>query len=238
MKERPILFSAPMVRAILEGKKTVTRRTIKPQPVLDCVRNEDGSGHCRWLWKGEPLSQIGKAFYNMSPYGAPGDWLWVRETFRPVYCLDMADGIQYRADGQMCVANVEDRADGCRHHRMNQAFHWNACIEEGWDEETESNNQKWMPSIHMPKWAARILLEVVSVRAERLQDITQCDAIAEGMPPSHPSVDRISQGFGYPDFSRSAFAQTWDACYGKGAWDANPWVWRVEFKPVEVSHAD
>ncbi|EEC3119720.1 hypothetical protein LK837_004922 [Salmonella enterica] len=85
----------------------------------------------------------------------------------------------------------------------------------------------------MPRWASRILLEITDVRVERLNDISQSDAIAEGAPPSHPSIDRVSQEYGFPDFSRSWFGQTWQNIYGEEAWAANPWVWVIEFKRVE-----
>jgi hypothetical protein len=82
--------------------------------------------------------------------------------------------------------------------------------------------------------ASRILLEITDIRAERLNDISQADAIAEGMPPSHPSFDVISQSMGYPDFSRSAFAQLWQSIYGEKAWSENKWVWVIEFKRILV----
>ena len=84
----------------------------------------------------------------------------------------------------------------------------------------------------MPRWASRITLEITGVRVERLQDISQKDAIAEGGPPSHPSIDAVSRDYGFPDFSRSWFGQTWNHIYGKESWQANPWVWVIEFKRV------
>lgn len=89
------------------------------------------------------------------------------------------------------------------------------------------------PSIHMPRWASRITLEITDVRVERLQDISQADAMAEGAPPSHPSIDVISREHGYEDFSRSWYAQLWDQINGKlTSWSSNPWVWVVCFKRV------
>ncbi|RAR75065.1 hypothetical protein C7420_101681 [Pantoea ananatis] len=92
---------------------------------------------------------------------------------------------------------------------------------------------RWRPSIHMPRWASRITLEITGVRVERLQDISRADAIAEGGPQSHPSIDAVSQDYGFPDFSRSWFGQTWWSIYGEESWHANPWVWVIEFKRVE-----
>ncbi len=93
---------------------------------------------------------------------------------------------------------------------------------------------RWRPSIHMPRWASRITFEITGVRVERLQDISRADAIAEGGPQSHPSIDAVSQDYCFPDFSRSWFGQTWWSIYGEESWQANPWVWVMEFKRVEV----
>ncbi|MGE8376047.1 MAG: hypothetical protein ACN6N5_11980, partial [Diaphorobacter nitroreducens] len=92
----------------------------------------------------------------------------------------------------------------------------------------------WRPSIHMPRWASRILLEITSVRVERLQDINQADAQAEGAPPGHPSIDQISREFGYPDFPRSWYAQLWEEINGPDSWAQNPWVWVVEFERAQA----
>lgn len=108
-----------------------------------------------------------------------------------------------------------------------KATHKPSDLEEGWYEEI-----KWTPSIHMPRWASRITLEITDVRVERLNDISQSDAIAEGAPPSHPTIDAISRECGFPDFSRSWFGQTWWHIYGKKNWQDNPWVWVIEFKRI------
>jgi hypothetical protein len=148
MKERPILFSAPMVRAILDGRKTQTRRVIKEK-----------------LMRGEG------AHVNNCQYGKPGDRLWVRETF----CYhDYLARYLYKADG---VTGV-----------------------------------KWKPSIFMPRIASRIMLEITGIRVERLQDISEEDAIAEGWPKSS-------------DWYRSL----WESINGQGSWVLNPWVWVIEF---------
>ena len=168
MKERPVLFSGEMVRAILEGRKTQTRRVIKPQP----------------LWVGDPNvafkthSANPKGIINC-PYGQPGDRLWVRETFAGT----KNTGFAYRAT---------DTAYG----------------------------HKWRPSIFMPHWASRINLEVVSVRVERVQDISIEDAYDEGM-------EWGDQGCGVLEFKN-----LWDSINLKRGygWDANPWVWVIEFK--------
>ena len=198
MTERPILFSAPMVRAILDGRKTQTRRIVKPQPPAEAEsvfrqlysqQTPEFDGAWQW-WDGKPQTPITKPLF--CPYGAPSDTLWVRETW-----ARHASGVDYAAD----FAAVSRPQAG-----------------------------PWRPSIHMPRWASRITLRIMDVRVERLQDITQQDAIAEGAPESHSSIDRISRHFGYQDFSRSWFAQKWEEINGPGAWDTNPWVWVVAFE--------
>jgi hypothetical protein len=178
MKERPILFSAPMVHAILAGQKTQTRRV---RFVFGC------------------------------PYGQPGDRLWVRES----WARDDEDGqVMYRADiGRDVCADAweQGRIEGVPRY-------------------------KWKPSIHMPRWASRILLEVTSVRVERLQDISESDALAEGVTPKwEPGCSgRLMDAFGGFSFrpAASAYAELWEQINGPGSWDTNPWVWVIEFKRV------
>ncbi len=216
MKERPIIFSGPMIRAILDGSKTVTRRPTKPQPTPE-VANP--------LWR------------RGCPYGVPGDELWVREGF--CYLQDENLGTDeekylYRADGKEVFKD-----DGDGGEEINK-------------DGTEAS--PWKPSIHMPRWASRIQLVVKSVRAERLQEITRKDAKAEGCDLSlitlwpgdkkgaeehnRRAINIIHQ-FGwekgdahYAD-ERTAFTGIWHTMYAKKPdldWDANPWVWRVEFE--------
>lgn len=209
MHERPILFSGPLVRAILEGRKTQTRRVAKIK--LDkhgFVEGEldDPADHC--------------------PYGAPGDRLWVRETWgvgtRPCPRRGWVDGIEYRAD----VDYLEDEYDVLPLRVVDPPD----------GVELDSIRGGWRPSIHMFRWASRIDLEVTGVRIERLQDITEEDAKAEGVTPFpyDPEGDCWTDGK-----HRTAFNYLWGEINGwtwpKG-WDANPWVWVVEFRRVEVPH--
>lgn len=224
MKGRPILFSAPMVRAILDGSKTQTRRAVKPQPPADTFRidtyhHPDGSHHF-WSWKeafgGCELHAGWKP--TPCPYGKPGDRLWVREAWKPQIshscALDACDcenvWVDYPADGEGRLFAGE--------------------IPEEWTFPANHKKGNSVPSIHMPRWASRITLEIIGVRVERLNDISQSDARAEGAPPSHPSIDRVSRDFGYPDFPRSWFGQLWEQINGPGCWAANPWVWVIEFR--------
>ena len=158
--EHPILFSAPMVKAILEGRKTQTRRVVKPQPKLDpagaTFRYQKGSALCSyWVPNDAGIRDISRLCAEQCPYGVPGDRLWVKETFveyPPLLPTDSHGTVHYHAD---------DEHDGVR----------------PW------NGQKWKPSIFMPRWASRITLEIEYVRVQRLQEISEEDAIAEGIEP-------------------------------------------------------
>lgn len=191
MTERGMIFNGEMVRAILDGRKTQTRRPVK-FPVHDKNLGCELSGN-------ELAGELSAGNYLNSAFGKPSDRIWVRETWARYNIDQNSHDIAYRATTP---------AD--------------------WPEEG-----RWRPSIHMPRWASRILLEITNVRVERLNAISQADAIAEGAPPSHPSIDCVSQEYGFPDFSRSWFGQTWQHIYGEESWDANPWVWVIEFERVE-----
>lgn len=209
MKERPILFSGPMVRAILSGQKTVTRRAMKHQPQKAPVDVVDGVPS----WD-SPTNYAGEVQMNTQrgkpcPYGKPGDRLWVRETFsRSNPGGD--DGVYfYRADGRFPSV----MGGGCFY-----------------------GDEIWKPSIHMPRFASRILLEVTDVRVERLQDITEDQARAEGIIDGGCTNCGNNEPCGCDCPSPSAvdsFVYLWQQINGPKAWDANPWVWVVEFKRVE-----
>lgn len=193
-KERPILFNAPMVRAILAGRKRQTRRVVKPQPspglLSDYAEIREKRGSMRT--DAQMLSDC-----LPCPFGQPGEKLWVRETFGHFErndTLKPGNKIYYRADGE--------------------------CLE----------LEPWRPSIHMPRWASRIALEITSVRVERLQDISEADAIAEGTPGGHGAI----QGYGYNASPCEHYRALWESINGPGSWDANPWVWVIEFKRMEA----
>ena len=208
MRERPILFSGPMVRAILDGRKTQTRRVVKPQPEsvdLDARKIVAYTG-------GGALLQENL----LCPFGGPRDRLWVRETWAPM--CRTADPHCWCADDPARQKNhfVEYRAD------TNDPYpgEWPAEDARGY-----ADAPKWRPSIHMPRWASRLTLEVTGVRVQRLQQITATDVQAEGWRSS--TDDALVPGF----------AQFWDslnAARGYG-WDANPWVWVVEFTVLAVA---
>lgn len=185
IKERPILFSGPMVRAILDGRKTVTRRAIKSYWIQSERAPIEVSPGVFYLWcSGE----------HSCPYGMPGDRLWVRETYADIGCR-----LTYRAD-----------TDDGAHCKV----------------------KKWTPAIHMLRKDSRILLEVMGVWVERLQDITYEQTVAEGVYRGNTRVwtatDEGSVCHKYPE---RAFQDLWISTGGD--WDANPWVWAVEFKRIQ-----
>lgn len=217
MKERPILFSSPMVRALLAGTKTQTRRVVKPQFSADAVPAEMGatndrghqiSGHSGMWWcdaEGNPEKSV------RCPYGQPGDRLWVRETFdflpaggpdEPQACV-----IVYWATGSTEPRSAPESYNPMIYGRA-----------------------KVRPSIHMPRWASRITLEVTGVRVERLQGISADDAKAEGITEfiggwsETAAEDRSIQAGSTP---QEGYRHLWDQINGPGSWDANPWVWEI-----------
>jgi hypothetical protein len=201
-KSRPILFSAPMVRAILDGTKTQTRRVVKPQPIP--WRATECDGAYEWRYSRTSAAVFGSidGICTHCPYGAPGDTLWVRETWR-------GDPVEYRAD-----THSHGPADGSR--------------------DAESVN--WRPSIFMPRWASRLTLRITEVRVERLQEISEDDARAEGaglLPCTY--VGRCQSNscprHGRLDRYRLAYRALWDSINGKAhPWESNCWVWVLSFE--------
>ena len=215
MTDRPILFSGPMVRAILDGRKTQTRRIVKPKAEWAerfPICNPDGmaAGHQIWWWDGEH-DRVGAS--QDCPYGVPGDRLWVKETWRPRGSLQPWDlDIRYHADGG--ERTIKDGEFGERDWTMPKA--------------AATGN---VSPLFMPRWASRITLEITGVRVERLNDISEPDAEAEGVqePTLVPSLGAFWS-------SRDGFARLWNHINGPAAWAANPWVWVVEFKRVKAAH--
>ncbi|MGF7131974.1 hypothetical protein P3T40_003457 [Paraburkholderia sp. EB58] len=210
MKERPILFSGAMVRALLDGSKTQTRRIVKAKPSDECPKE---------MWPHalkdiiEWREQKGRWFGLMGwrslafadcPYGHPGDHLWVRETWAQPTTLDPGPTF-YRAD-------------------------YPACVPPGFENVPPADTITWKPSIHMPRAASRITLEVTGVRVERLRDISEADALAEGV--------EVLNGGGYRQYETGAgcypaaasFRSLWRKINGEDSWDMGPWVWVVEFR--------
>lgn len=221
MKERPILFSALMVRAILDGRKTQTRRVVKPQPSWELlqeyatIRATRGSTRTNAQMLADCMP---------CPFGVPGDRLWVRETF--------AEGFTYGGGNKVVW------------YRADQQARFAERIEAVCDYASVPENVRWRPSIYMPRWASRITLEIKDVRVQRLQEISEADAIAEGIDPQR------CQHCGYtwgdcrqhmdhrlcvgrePESAAAAYKTLWSQIHGPGSWHANPWVWAITFRRV------
>ena len=243
--ERPIIFSAEMVRAILSGRKTQTRRVIKPQPTdAGLVWVESAEGFAAWV---DEMLTLDEGRQRRCPYGKPGDRLWVRETWAQI------------SNGPDCVdENGTCPCDGCHFEYKadtgaNYPGEWDA------DMGADPAYPKWRPSIHMFRWASRINLRLKAVRVERVQEITPADTLLEGIDlPIPRNCDASPPPDGYNQWPKAkqedwiqgmartvymcrcadiddhiqAFRALWDSINAKRGfgWDANPWVWVLAFE--------
>ncbi len=203
MTERGMIFNAEMVRAILDGRKTQTRRPVKPQPEL--TERSGFSWNGALYGAGSDERETNRNFAHAKcPYGKPGDRIWVRETWARYNIDHDSHDMAYRA------TTPEDWPKGGR----------------------------WRPSIHMPRWASRILLEITNIGVQRLNSISQADAAREGLIRL-PATGRycLNQGDQYfggaSHDAREVFSWLWESIYGEDSWQANPWVWVIELKRIE-----
>lgn len=228
MKEIPILFNGEMVRAILEGRKTQTRRPVKDGPDESYYRYPvvDKYGDCQWFSDKDDIGyedelddegeypDVFPSHYEAirSPFGSIGDRLWVRETF----CVGYKD-----EDGDMsCLVPTGESEQIANRMAKYKASHVMP----------KHSAFKWTPSIHMPRWASRITLEVTDIRVQRVQEISEEDAMAEGIDLK----GYRSNTFGISGREhRIVFSTLWQSIYN--TWDANPWVWVATFKKVEAA---
>lgn len=231
MRERPILFNADMVRAVLEGSKTQTRRMLSPRQ-LEMIDTAASIGECYPLESGHQHVNSQGYYREWCPFGEVGDRLWVRETWSVVTHSFDDNGLMVDYVPDRPAKAVHEKPFGNGYYSGHVIYAADGGFTWGDDDGCVDGRSCWKPSIHMPRWASRITLEITGVRVERLKDISRVDAIAEGGPQSHPSIDAVSQGYGFPDFSRSWFGQTWWSNYGEESWQANPWVWVIEFQHV------
>lgn len=252
MKEIPILFSTPMVQAILEGRKSQTRRLFKCNrlPAEDIASvHPDGAGKGWIAWAGRAVSAEetriaypGEQGFDC-PYGKPGDVLWVRETWgvgsRPDPFQGSVEGIEFKADGKY-IDGIESLP-----------LHF-------YDDLGFGNYDKsgWRSSIHMPKAISRIWLQVTDIHVERLQDISEEDAKAEGVQPNCTGVENCPSQYcqrmgcqstgeyyhylrdldDFPAFSaKESFESLWQSINGPESWEANPWVWVISFKALSTT---
>ncbi|WKH72831.1 morphogenetic protein [Klebsiella quasipneumoniae] len=217
MKERGMIFNGEMVRAILDGRKTQTRRPVK-FPVHDKNLGCELAGN-------ELAGELSAGNYLNSAFGKPGDRIWVRETWQAIH--DYCD-----ENGHV------DESRYARSIPRNRGNYWHPVYEEAWGNESrEDRDFPWRPSIHMPRWASRILLEITDVRVERLNTISEKDATAEGVPPAGSLLPDYPGTFLTPkgDYATAkvAFQRLWESIYGEQSWKANSWVWVIAFKRVE-----
>lgn len=236
---KPIIFSSPMVLAILEGRKTQTRRVIKPQPAYpglekmvymlhpfapSSLRGTPAEGvtiapeeyiWCHEDWVGNIVGEQGKC-----PYGIPGDKLWVRETWKHHWASRdgiSGPGIQYKADG-VIYGRVESTSQ-------------------------VNSDKHWRPSTNMSRWASRLTLQIIDVRVEKLQEILYEDAVVEGIEKHRLATKNYNYWINYhPNYSsglvhaQASFHTLWDYSINKKhehRWGANPWVWVLEFEVVD-----
>lgn len=204
MKARPMLFGAPLVRSLLDGSKTQTRRVVLPRSKGVITGAAAEPFHAIEASGGGVRHIASRIACIPCPYGQTGDWLWVSETSWIAAGTTDVGGVIYCADHPNLIMG----------------------------------GMKKRPSIHMPRWASRILLEIVSVSVERLQDICEADAIAEGVTKvtgnfikGLPGWQGHAGALPRPD-AYTAFHDLWESITGAGSWDANPWVWVVKFKRV------
>ncbi|EIY1911034.1 hypothetical protein MMH68_004991 [Klebsiella pneumoniae] len=206
MKERGMIFNSEMVRAILDGRKTQTRRLVKgTDGAVKFCKEWDINGEEIFVVLGEKdHTGMNPVLGAIScPFGAVGDRIWVREAFR----------VHSRAtDVATLIYKANERNSWTEQtHRVPVAV----CNK-------PATPEKWTPSLHMPRWASRILLEITGVRVERLRSMSQDDARAEGVIAASGPME-----------AGLAFRELWDSIYGEESWKANPWVWVIEFKRVE-----
>jgi hypothetical protein len=215
MKDKPILFSAPMVRAILAGTKTQTRRVIKPQPVeFELMKSCAG---------------IPQLLIDRCPYGASGTKLWVRETFAQIYNNDgcvHSEPYDTIKCSECKDCHIEYRSDTDNKHPGE------------WPDDFDADAEcpKWKPSIFMPRWASRITLEIVNIRVERLQNISEEDAKAEGITveAGHMFKPFGDNGETKPYTHKQAYSALWDSINGESAWNKNPFCWVIEFVKIKI----
>ncbi|MDF7681542.1 hypothetical protein PT300_13475 [Enterobacteriaceae bacterium ESL0689] len=202
MTERGMIFNTGMVQAILDGRKTQTRRVIqwKRTRFTEIAERDDGS---KWPWSEDCENCCD--YWHPCPFGSVGDKIWVRETFNGYWLNE--DEIQEIKEGISLASTLCDyKAD---------------YPDKMWPMDG------WTPSIHMPRWASRILLEIKDVRVERLKDISEEDARAEGVIPATYNITPPEVVY------RVSFSEVWRSIYGDENWQANPWVWVIKFRRID-----
>ncbi|HGK4134370.1 TPA: hypothetical protein ACJ2O5_000557 [Klebsiella pneumoniae] len=219
MKERGMIFNGEMVRAILDGRKTQTRRPIKWKQTrfTEIGEREDGS---KWPWSEDAEHTCD--FWHPCPFGAVGDRIWVRETWGVVSHAFSDDGLMIDWVPDRPATAIHEMPFGNGYYSGYAIYAADGDFTWGDDDGYEDGRSCWKPSIHMPRAASRILLEITDVRVERLRSMSLDDARAEGVIAASGPME-----------AGLAFRELWNSIYGEESWKANPWVWVIEFKRVE-----
>ncbi|HBU0321690.1 TPA: hypothetical protein MCO84_004642 [Klebsiella pneumoniae] len=219
MKERGMIFNGNMVRAILDGRKTQTRRPIKWKQTrfTEIGEREDGS---KWPWSEDAEHTCD--FWHPCPFGAVGDRIWVRETWGVVSHAFSDDGLMIDWVPDRPATAIHEMPFGNGYYSGYAIYAADGDFTWGDDDGYEDGRSCWKPSIHMPRAASRILLEITDVRVERLRSMSLDDARAEGVIAASGPME-----------AGLAFRELWNSIYGEESWKANPWVWVIEFKRVE-----
>ena len=214
-----MIFNAEMVRALLDGRKTQTRRPIKWKQTrfTEIGEREDGS---KWPWSEDAEHTCD--FWHPCPFGAVGDRIWVRETWGVVSHAFSDDGLMIDWVPDRPSTAIHEMPFGNGYYSGYAIYAADGDFTWGDDDGYEDGRSCWKPSIHMPRAASRILLEITDVRVERLRSMSQDDARAEGVIAASGPME-----------AGLAFRELWDSIYGEESWKANPWVWVIEFKRVE-----
>lgn len=230
--ERGMIFNGEMVRAILDGRKTQTRRPIKWKQTrfTEIGEREDGS---KWPWSED--AEHACDFWHPCPFGAVGDRIWVRETWGVASHAFSDDGLMIDWVPDRPATAIHEMPFGNGYYSGYAIYAADGDFTWGDDDGYEDGRSCWKPSIHMPRAASRILLEITDVRVERLNAINEHDAQAEG-------VAKLRGGFwkhyqpGWTQYqlsARGSFVTLWKSIYGDESWNSNPWVWVIKFKRIE-----
>ncbi|HIB5447165.1 hypothetical protein [Klebsiella pneumoniae] len=219
ISERGMIFNAEMVRALLDGRKTQTRRPIKWKQTrfTEIGEREDGS---KWPWSED--AEHACDFWHPCPFGAVGDRIWVRETWGVVSHAFSDDGLMIDWVPDRPATAIHEMPFGNGYYSGYAIYAADGDFTWGDDDGYEDGRSCWKPSIHMPRAASRILLEITNVRVERLRSMSQDDARAEGVIAASGPME-----------AGLAFRELWDSIYGEESWKANPWVWVIKFKRIE-----
>jgi len=225
MKERPMIFNADMVRAVLDGRKTQTRRMLTPHH-LKMIDAAARAGECYPLESGIQHANSLSYYREWCPFGAVGDHLWVKETWSVVSHAFNDDGLMIDYVPDRPAKAVLEKPFGRGYYSGHAIYAADGSFTWGDDDGCVDGHSCWKPSIHMPRWASRIMLEITGVRVERLTALSDDCARNEGCPAQLPHNPDDK------DQARTWFRGLWSEIYGEESWQANPWVWVIEFKPT------